>query len=59
MLSGDIIQVFPDRKQVSFLYSYSNYIPLPASAIERHGPPETPIQAGQVVAVIARLPGLW
>jgi hypothetical protein len=38
MLSGDIIQVFPDRKQVSFLYSYSNYIPLPASAIERHGP---------------------
>jgi hypothetical protein len=38
MLSGDIIQVFPDRKHVSFMYSYPKYIPLPASAIERSGP---------------------
>jgi hypothetical protein len=35
LLSGDIIQVVPDRKHVSFMYSYPNYIPLPASAIER------------------------
>jgi hypothetical protein len=35
LLSGDIIQVVPDRKNVSFMYSYPNYIPLPASAIER------------------------
>ena len=35
LLTGDIIQVVPDRKYVSFMYSYPNYIPLPASAIER------------------------
>jgi glyoxylase-like metal-dependent hydrolase (beta-lactamase superfamily II) len=35
LLSGDIIQVVSDRKHVSFMYSYPNYIPLPASAIER------------------------
>jgi hypothetical protein len=35
LLSGDIIQVVPDRKHVSFMYSYPNYIPLPASAIKR------------------------
>jgi hypothetical protein len=35
LLSGDVIQVVPDRKHVSFMYSYPNYIPLPASAIER------------------------
>lgn len=35
LLTGDIIQVVPDRKHVSFMYSYPNYIPLPASDIER------------------------
>ncbi len=35
LLTGDIIQVVPDRMHVSFMYSYPNYIPLPASAIER------------------------
>jgi len=35
LLSGDIIQVVADRKHVSFMESYPNYIPLPASAIER------------------------
>src|SRR5947207_4740257 len=30
LLTGDIIQVVPDRKHVSFMYSYPNYIPLPA-----------------------------
>jgi hypothetical protein len=35
LLTGDIIQVMLDRKHVSFMYSYPNYIPLPASAIER------------------------
>jgi hypothetical protein len=35
LLTGDIIQVVPDRKHVSFMYSYPNYIPLPATAIER------------------------
>ena len=35
LLSGDIIQVVPDRKHVSFMWSYPNYIPLPAAAVER------------------------
>jgi hypothetical protein len=35
LLSGDIIQVVPDRQHVSFMYSYPNYIPLGAAAIER------------------------
>ena len=35
LLAGDITQVVPDRKHVSFRYSYPNYIPLPASAVER------------------------
>jgi glyoxylase-like metal-dependent hydrolase (beta-lactamase superfamily II) len=28
LLVGDVIQVCPDRKSVSFMYSYPNYIPL-------------------------------
>lgn len=35
LLTGDIIQVVPDRQHVSFMYSYPNYIPLPAAAVER------------------------
>jgi glyoxylase-like metal-dependent hydrolase (beta-lactamase superfamily II) len=35
LLTGDIIQVVPDRKHVSFMWSYPNYVPLPASAVER------------------------
>ena len=33
LLTGDIIQVIPDRDWVSFMYSYPNLIPLPPSAI--------------------------
>ena len=35
LLTGDIIQVVPDRKNVSFMYSYPNYIPLPASSVKK------------------------
>jgi len=35
LLSGDIIQVVADRQWVSFMYSYPNLIPLPASEIQR------------------------
>jgi glyoxylase-like metal-dependent hydrolase (beta-lactamase superfamily II) len=35
LLSGDIVQVVPDRKNVSFMYSYPNYVPVSRSAIER------------------------
>jgi glyoxylase-like metal-dependent hydrolase (beta-lactamase superfamily II) len=35
LLTGDIVQVIPDRRYVSFMYSYPNLIPLPASKV-RH-----------------------
>jgi hypothetical protein len=35
LLTGDIIQVVADRKHVSFMYSYPNYIPLSAAVVER------------------------
>jgi hypothetical protein len=35
LLSGDIIQVVADRRWVSFMYSYPNLIPLPASEVKR------------------------
>jgi hypothetical protein len=35
LLSGDIIQVVPDRKHVSFMYSFPNYIPIGAAAVEQ------------------------
>jgi hypothetical protein len=35
LLSGDVIQVVPDRRWVSFMYSYPNLIPLNAAAVGR------------------------
>ncbi|QDV37603.1 MBL fold metallo-hydrolase [Tautonia plasticadhaerens] len=35
LLAGDILQVCMDRRHVSFMYSYPNYIPLPAGAVRR------------------------
>jgi hypothetical protein len=35
LLSGDIVQVVADRDWVSFMWSYPNLIPLPASEIKR------------------------
>ena len=34
LLTGDIIQVVADRRWVSFMYSYPNYIPLPATQVK-------------------------
>jgi hypothetical protein len=34
LLTGDIIQVIPDRTHVGFMWSYPNLIPLPESAVE-------------------------
>ena len=33
LLSGDIVQVIPDRTHVGFMYSYPNLIPLPEAAV--------------------------
>jgi glyoxylase-like metal-dependent hydrolase (beta-lactamase superfamily II) len=35
LLSGDIVQVIPDRTRVSFMYSYPNLIPLGEAAVRR------------------------
>ncbi len=35
LLSGDTIFVVPDTRYVTFMYSYPNFIPLPAPAVER------------------------
>jgi hypothetical protein len=35
LLAGDIVAVAQDRRWVSFMYSFPNYIPLPASEIDR------------------------
>jgi hypothetical protein len=35
LLSGDIIFVVPDRRWVSFMYSYPNFIPLNATSVRR------------------------
>ena len=35
LLSGDIVMVIPDRRFVSFMWSYPNLIPLPAAEVGR------------------------
>jgi len=35
LLSGDIVQVIPDRTHVGFMYSYPNLIPLPEAEVAR------------------------
>lgn len=35
LLTGDMPQVCPDRRYVSFMYSYPNYIPLDAATVSR------------------------
>ena len=35
LLAGDIVQVIPDRRFVSFMWSYPNLIPLPPAEVER------------------------
>lgn len=37
LLTGDVIQVVADRKHLSFMYSFPNYIPLNAKAVRRIG----------------------
>jgi hypothetical protein len=37
LLTGDIIQVIPDRSHVAFMWSYPNQIPLPGSEVEALG----------------------
>ncbi len=48
LLTGDIIQVVADRKHVSFMHSYPNYVPLPASAIKRIAQAVEPLEYDRV-----------
>jgi hypothetical protein len=43
LLTGDILQVTADRKFVSFMWSYPNYIPLSAAVVERIGSAVAPL----------------
>jgi hypothetical protein len=52
LLSGDIVQVIPDRDWVSFMYSYPNLIPLPAREIAR-------IRAAVAELTFDRIYGAW
>ncbi|MDX6592517.1 MAG: hypothetical protein QOJ13_1713 [Gaiellales bacterium] len=49
LLSGDIVQVIPDRSHVGFMYSYPNLIPLPPAAVERIAAALEPWDFEQVV----------
>ena len=35
LLTGDIIQVIPDRTHVGFMWSYPNLVPLPEAEVRR------------------------
>jgi glyoxylase-like metal-dependent hydrolase (beta-lactamase superfamily II) len=48
LLSGDVLQVVPDRRWVSFMYSYPNLIPLPAATVERMAATIRPYRFEQV-----------
>jgi hypothetical protein len=37
LLTGDIIQVIPDRTHVGFMWSYPNLVPLPEAEVQRIG----------------------
>jgi glyoxylase-like metal-dependent hydrolase (beta-lactamase superfamily II) len=44
LLSGDIIQVIPDRNYVGFMWSYPNLVPLPETAVKRIAASVEPFQ---------------
>ena len=37
LFTGDIVQVIPDREWVAFMYSFPNFIPLPAASVQAVG----------------------
>jgi hypothetical protein len=48
LLTGDIVQVIPDRRHVGFMYSYPNLIPLPASSVAAIASALEPLQFEQI-----------
>lgn len=51
LLSSDTIHVTPDRRHVSFMYSYPNYIPLSPAAIDRIIDKVMPLQFDRIYSV--------
>ncbi|MGH2933650.1 MAG: MBL fold metallo-hydrolase [Gaiellaceae bacterium] len=49
LLSGDIVQVIPDRNHVGFMYSYPNLIPLPVEMVQRMAEKLEPWDFEQIV----------
>jgi hypothetical protein len=52
LLTGDIVQAIADRRYVSFMWSYPNLVPLPATAIDR-------IEQALAPFAYERLYGAW
>lgn len=52
LLSGDVVQVIPDRGWVSFMYSFPNHIPLPETEIRS-------IEAALEPFAFERIYGAW
>ncbi len=48
LLTGDIVMVGQDRRTVSFMYSYPNYIPLGAAAVKRIAEALAPFEFEQI-----------
>jgi hypothetical protein len=44
LLTGDIIQVIPDRTHVGFMWSYPNLVPLPETAVQAIGAAVEPFE---------------
>ena len=49
LLSGDIVQVIPDRSHVSFMFSYPNLIPLPPDAVDEIAARLEPVEFDTIV----------
>jgi glyoxylase-like metal-dependent hydrolase (beta-lactamase superfamily II) len=54
LLTGDTIQVCPDRKSVSFMYSYPNLIPLPERDVRRIAEAVEPLEYDAMFGAFGR-----
>lgn len=55
LLTGDIITVTADRNWVSFMYSYPNLIPLPASTVEEIAAKVKPLQFNRLYNAFSKV----
>ncbi|MEC2181255.1 hydrolase [Bacillus spizizenii] len=55
LLTGDVITVAADRNWVSFMYSYPNLIPLPASKVEEIAAKVKPLQFNRIYNAFSKV----